>query len=165
MDKYYYFVAQLPTLFFDREAPITIEEFLDEGEKWMGSRDFALLSRVDVSHTEANSGDPQVLQNYKAFEFDLRNELALWRGTRGTDQEYRPSGFSLSALREGTPLDVERRLLQWRWDFIDEEEREHHFDLEFLVLYLLKLQILRRLLMFDKEEGLKTFQNLCEAEV
>lgn len=165
MDKYYYFVAQLPTLFFDREPLITIEDFLAEGEKWMGSRDYALLSRVEMSRTVPDGGDPEALQRYKAFEFGLRHELALWRRTRGTDQEYRPLGFSLSALREGTPLDGERRLLRWRWDYLDEEERRHHFDLERLILYFLKLQILRRLLSFDKEEGLKTFQTLCEAEV
>jgi len=165
MDKYYYFVAQLPTLLFDREPLIEIETFLAEGEKWLGDRDYALLARVDMNQAVPESGDPGVLQRYKAFEFGLRNELALWRRTRGTDQEYRPSGFPLSAIREGTPLEVERRLLRWRWDYLDEEEREHHFDLEVLILYFLKLQILRRLFSFDKEQGLKTFQNLCEAEV
>jgi len=158
-------VAQLPTLFFDREPLMTIEDFLAEGEKWLGSRDYALLSGIDIDDAAPGAGDPGVLQRYKAFEFSLRNELALWRKTRGTDQEYSPAGFPISTVREGTPLDIERRLLGLRWDYIEEEEREHHFDLGVLILYLLKLQILRRLSTFDKEEGMKIFQNLCEVEV
>lgn len=164
MDRYYYLVAQLPTLVFGREPEITVEEFLTEAAKWLSEKDYRVLSRVDIQETAPQPGDPGALRRFKAFEFALRNELTLWRRTRGTEQEYRPTGFSLAALREGTPLDVEMRLLRWRWDLVDEEEREHHFDLESLVLYLIKLQILRRASYFDPEAGMKVFQNLCEAE-
>ena len=71
----------------------------------------------------------------------------------------------MTLLKEGTPLDAERRLLRWKWDFLDETEHEHHFDLEFLIIYFLKLQILHRLVSFDAELGLHNYQNLCEAEV
>ena len=165
MDKHYYFVAQLPTLYFDREPAMAVERFLAEGGKWLGERDYAVLSRVDLNETAPSHTVPEALRDYCAFEFDLRSELARWRSTRGTDQEYRPLGFPLSTVREGTPLDVEKRLLRMRWDYLEEREQEHHFDLGVLILYFLKLQILRRLSTFDKEEGLKTFQNLCEVEV
>ena len=144
---------------------MALDAFLVEAEKWVAGRDYAVLSRVDMNHTDPQAGDSGIFPRYQAVERSLRNELARWRRTRGTDQEYRPSGFLLSILREGTPLDVERRLLRWRWEFLEDEEQEHHFDLELLIIYFLKLQILRRLLTFDKEAGLKTFQNLCEAEV
>jgi uncharacterized protein DUF2764 len=165
MDKYYYFVAQLPTLLFDQAPLMDIESFLAESEKWLGSRDYGLLSKLDIDDAAARAGDPAVLAEYKAFEFGLRTELALWRKARSTDQEYSPMGFPSSILREGTPLDIERALLRLRWDYIEKEESEHHFDLGVLISYLLKLQILRRLLTFDGEEGMKTFRNLCEVEV
>ena len=35
MDKYYFLIAELPTLFFGKEPAITVEYFLAEAEKWM----------------------------------------------------------------------------------------------------------------------------------
>jgi len=165
MDKYYYLVAQLPTLVFDRDPPLDVDGFLAECEKWVSARDLAVLSEMHLSDTEGEAPGPGVVQEYRAFEKALRGDVAEYRRHRGSDQEYRPSAFPLSAVREGTPLDVERRLLRLRWDTIEELEQAHHFDLGILVLYMLKLQILRRLSTFDREEGLKTFQNLCEVEV
>ena len=165
MDKYYYLVAQLPILFFDQAPPLGINGFLSESEKWMSGRDYALLVQVDMNQSEAPDGAPGVLDDYMTFETHLRSELALWRRSRGTEQEYRPMGFALATVREGTPLEIEKRLLRLRWDYLEEEAHAHHFDLGFLILYFLKLQILRRLSTFDKEEGLKTFQNLCEVDV
>lgn len=165
MDKHYYFVSQLPSLFFDVEAGISLEAFFAEGEKWLSDWELDILSRVSTDDTEAVEGDPDVLQGFRAFEFNMRTDLALWRRTRGTDQEYRPSGFPVSIVRDGTPLEAERELLKLRWNYIENEAPAHHYDLEFLILYCLKLQILRRLFSFNKEEGLKTFQTLCEVEV
>lgn len=165
MDKHYYFVSQLPTLFFDGEAGIALEAFQAEGEKWLSDREQNILSRVSIEDADAAEGDPGALLDYKEFEFALRTELALWRKTRGTDQEYRPSRFPVSIVRDSTPLEAERELLKLRWNYIENEAPAHHYDLEFLIFYCLKLQILRRLFTFNKEEGLKTFQNLCEVEV
>jgi len=164
MDKHYYLIAQLPMLFFDREPSIGTAQFLAEAEKWLSPLEYALLARVDAAQTEIRAGDPASLRRFKQFEHRLRSELALWRRTRGTEQEHRPAGIPLAWLREGTPLDVEVRLLRYRWDFLDEEEREHNFDLELLVLYHLKLQLLERLRRFDAEAGLAVFKKLCEAE-
>ena len=59
-------------------------------------------------------------------------------------------------------MEIEIKLLELRWKILDEMEREHHFDLGFLILYYLKLQITRRYFQFNKEEGLKKFQMLYE---
>ena len=39
MDKYIYFVTQLPTLLFDQKPLISIENFLIEAEKWLTEKD------------------------------------------------------------------------------------------------------------------------------
>jgi hypothetical protein len=164
MDRHYYLVAQLPTLFFDRPPAITPEGFLSEAHKWLSAREYAVLSRVDVAQTRITAGDPPALRRFGKFELHLRRELARWRQTSGTDREHRPAGIPPAALREGTPLEVEIRLLRWRWDWVDAEERGHDFDLELLVCYYLKLQILRRRRGFDPQVGLSAFQTLCEVE-
>lgn len=165
MDKYIYFVSQLPALLFDQEPLITVENFLVEAEKWLSGKDLSILSDVSLTGIGLRDDDPDVLRLYKITESEFLDELVRWRKTRESDQEYKPRTFSVAALKEGTPLDAERRLLLWKWDLLDRHEHEHHFDLEFLIIYFLKLQILHRLVSFNTELGLQNYHSLCEAEV
>ncbi len=162
MDKYYYLIAQLPTLFFAKAPEITVESFLDEANKWLGAKDFELLTTLDINNYSFEKKNPKALQAYQKFEFRLRTDLAQFREARKKDQDYKPASFPVSLVKEGNPLEVEIKLMEWRWKFIDELQREHHFDLEYLILYFLKLQLLRRYFQFDKEKGLKKFQLLYE---
>lgn len=162
MDKYYYLVAELPTLFFGKEASITVEKFLEEAQNWMDARDYHILSQVDMNDFDAKKKVNPVYDEFKLFENQIRSDIALWREAQKKNQEYKPSNFPVSMIKEGNPLEIEIRFMEMRWQFIDEMEREHHFDLGFLILYYLKLQILRRYLIFNKEQGLKKFQKLCE---
>jgi len=162
MDKYYYLIAELPTLFFGKEAAMTIEKFLAEAQNWMDARDYHILSQVDMNDFDAKKRVNPVYDEFKLFENQIRSDIALWREAQKKNQEYKPSNFPVSMIKEGNPLEIEIRFMELRWQFIDEMEREHHFDLGFLILYYLKLQILRRYLIFNKEQGLKKFQKLCE---
>lgn len=165
MDKYIYFVSQLPAQVFNQDPLISVENFLIEAEKWLSEKDLAILSAVAMDNLESRDDDPDILKRYKTYETDFRNELVRWRKTRESDQEYKPRLFSVAALKEGTPLDAERRLMHWKWAFLDDYEHDHHFDLEFLIIYYLKLQILHRLASFNTELGLQNYHTLCEAEV
>jgi hypothetical protein len=162
MDKYYYLVAELPTLFFGKEPGITVEKFLEEAQNWMDASDYRILSQVDMNDFAAEKKIDQVYDHYKFFENKIRADIALWREAQQRDQEYKPANFPVAMIKEGNPLEIEHRFMEMRWQFIDELEREHHFDLGFLILYYLKLQILRRYFTFNKEQGLKKFQKLCE---
>ena len=162
MDKYYYLIAQLPTLKFGKEPGITVERFMEEAEKWMDGRDYRKLSALDPQTVVLDKRDPRDLKTYKQFEHALRTDIAAWREAQKKDLDYKPAAFPVSMIKEGNPLEVELKFMEMRWQFIDELEREHHFDLGFLILYYLKLQILRRYFIFNKEQGLKKFQKLCE---
>ncbi|MGQ9561010.1 MAG: DUF2764 family protein [Candidatus Oleimicrobiaceae bacterium] len=164
MDKHYYLVSQLPTLYFDRETYLTVDAFLQEAAKWLSAAEYAVLAAVDFTDVTVAQHCPTVLARYKDFERHLRSDLAAWRQAQRAGQEYRPSTFPLSLVREGNPLEIEKRLLRLRWDFIEQQESEHHFDLEFLILYMLKLQILRRLFTFNKEKGMQLFRKICEVQ-
>ncbi len=164
MDKYIYLVSQLPMLHFDQKPLISVDDFLVEAEKWLDNKDYRVLQQADLYAVDHASVDPPVLKRYKANELDFRNDFVQWRKSRGTDQEYKPRFFNAGELRDGTPLDAERVLLRWKWNFLDAEEHAHHFDLEFLIVYFLKLKILSRLMTFDSDKGLENYQLLCEAE-
>lgn len=165
MDKYYYFVTQLPMLFFGRETSMSIECFLDEAKKWLSTKDYRNLSQVDINDFSLEGRFPGTLLTYKKFESKVRNDIFNWRQARQRDQDYKPTAFPLSIIKEGNPLEIETKLMKIEWDFIDEMQREHHFDFGFIVLYYLKLQILRRLFSFDKEKGVEKFQKLYEVNI
>lgn len=164
MDKYYYLVAELPTLFFGKEPGISVEKFLEEAQNWMDGMDYQVLSQVDMNDFDGKKKINRVYRDYTFFENKIRTDVALWREAQKRDQEYKPSNFPVSMIKEGNPLEIELRFMEMRWQFIDEMEREHHFDLGFLILYYLKLQILRRYFAFNKEHGMEKFQKLCEVD-
>ena len=165
MDKYYYIVSQLPMLFFDKETYMTIDYLIEEAQKWLSPADFDILSRVDMNDISIDKKGPKLWQQYKEYEFQFRDELALWRKSLKIGQEFKPISFPLSLVKEGNPLEVERKLLKRRWDFIEALEQDHHFDLEFLIFYYLKLQILHRLSIFNKEKGMEIFQNISRVTI
>ena len=47
-----------------------------------------------------------------------------------------------------------------RWDFIEENEVGHNFDLHAVMTYYLKLQINRTLYFWEKEKGRENFNSL-----
>ncbi len=164
MDKYYYFIAQLPTLQFDKESYMTVETFMGEAEKWLSRADYVMLASIKLNDVEFLKAAPAVLRDYREFEYRVRNDTALWRKARKAGQEYKPEFFPLALIKDGTPLEIEKKMLRLRWNFIDELERTHHFDLGFLLLYMLKLLLLQQLFTYDEETGKQNFLILCEVE-
>jgi len=165
MDRYYYLAAQLPALYFDKEPLITVEIFLYEAQKWLSPGDLKILKEVNINTITVKISELPILREYIHYEYALRNELVQYRQALRNRQEYKPLSFPVSVLKEGNPLDVEKKLLQLRWQVINELEFGHYSDIEFLALYYLKLQILRRLQHFDKDTGKEKFKTFTEIGV
>lgn len=165
MDKFYYLVSQMPGLVFDRPAGVDVKKFLLEAQKWLNKRDLRALGRIGLFSIDKSGKHPRVYREYQEFEVRLRTQLARWRKGPASGEETGISSSLLSLVKEGNPLEVEKKLLKLRWDFIDEKMTDHHFDLGFLILYLLKLQILKKLAEFDKEKGLAAYRQAVAVDV
>ncbi|MBN1996108.1 DUF2764 family protein [candidate division KSB1 bacterium] len=165
MDRYYYFISTLPMLFFDREVQLQREVFLDEASRWLSGGDYKILTSMDMRTISGEIGGHPIARWYSRFETGLRRETAAWRTAQKNNQDYKTTLFPVALLKEGNPLDVEKKLLKLRWDELDERERDYHFDLAYVMIYYLKLQILYRLSTFNKEKGLEKFQKLYEVNV
>jgi len=165
MDKYYYLVAQLPLLFFDKEPALSREDFLDEARKWLNRADYRLLARVNINDPQIGPEDHATLVQYKTFEIQLREELLNYRQARDENMEYKFTLFPANVVKEGNPLEVEKKLLRLRWEQLAALEFGHHFDLGFLIIYHLRLQIWQRLDSFDKEIGMQKFNQYTEVEL
>ncbi len=162
MDKYYYFVSQLPYLKFESEPPFTREEFLEEALKWMTPGDFSALAGANSNKMVFAESRQQVLNEYKDFEYNFRQIIFNYREAVKNDTEVRVSETFWTILTEGNPLEVEKKLSCLKWGFIESLEVSHHFDAAAIILYFLKLQILERLASFNKVKGRKIFDKLCE---
>jgi hypothetical protein len=158
-DSTYYLVAQLPSLRFGREPGLTPAGFLAEAGKWLGRSAMATISGAALFDRSDTPSGCALLDRFKAFERSFREELRDWRQARRDGRELR-TAFPPGLVRDGDPLEVERRLLSHRWDRLEEEELGHHFDLEALVVYHLKLQILARLTAYDAARGLEAYRTL-----
>jgi hypothetical protein len=162
MDKYYYIIAQLPRLVFNKPDGHSEKDFLAEAGKWLGKRDLGILSSIDLDGSAPFKKGPRVWQAFQVFEQTFRDDIAAWRKARHDGQDYKPSQFPLSLIKEGNPLEIERKLLEFRWNFLDAMEKDHHFDIDVLVLYMLKLKILSRLSLFSREKGQAVFDKLIQ---
>ena len=165
MDKYYYLVAQLPLLAYGKEIEISIEYFLIEAKKWMSAKDYSILMHADINEFAVRKRENHVLAKYKIFESCLREDIASWRDAKKRDIDFKPSNFPVSVVKEGNPLEVELKLMELRWNYLKELEIDHDFDLGFLIIYYLKMQIIQRYLTFNKEKGLIKFQKLYEVNI
>ena len=162
MDRYYYFASSLPLLKFGQKSHIDREYFLNQAQKWLSARDLAILCQIDINDFFGKKKSVGLFREYDNFERLLREELKFIRSSPGQDIDYKSLRQLSASVLEGTPLEVERKLMLLRWRFIEQKEVGHYFDLEFLGLYFLKLQILERLFSFDKQKGTATFDQLSE---
>ena len=162
MDKYYYLVSQVPELKFGGEVFLSKDDFIEQALKWLSEGDFALLEKVNINNASWDDSGCVVIKEYKQFESNLREEIAKYRGAVKRKEEYQLREPLKSILIEGNPLEVEKKLLHLRWGFIEELQNFHYFDIGFLILYMLKIQILAHLVVFDKEKGRAVFNELSQ---
>jgi len=163
-NKYYYLVSSLPYLDFEKPLPITKETFLNESEKWLTQEDLKRLSEANIHELTIFPKDLETLKLWKTFDNELRKEIATIR-KRSLSQEEKESqpGFR-EIFGQANPLLMERSLERKRWDFLNGIEIDYHFDINILIIYFLKLQIIERLASFDKKKGMEIFENLCEVK-
>lgn len=119
-----------------------------------------------------------VIAGWEAFERGLRNALVHLRSSAGhaDPQEYirlDAAGHEDSdrleideaareAFNHDSPLSGEDVLNRARWSFLDDLEVGHYFDLERVIIYYLKLQILARRRLFTRAEGEERFRQIQE---
>ena len=161
MDKYIYFAAEMPGLKWGSEQLISEENFLEEAEKWMTPADYASLSETFVNRYEAQNKSG-LYNDFLLFENEVRTELAEYRRAAKEGYEYKFLHLPMQLIKDGNPLNIELKLMKYRWDWLEEREFGHYSDSDFFVLYYLKLQLLQRVASFKKELGEETFEKLIK---
>ncbi len=156
MPNYYvYLISSLPVLTFNGQPPFSFEKFLQLCLGLIPERDIEIIKITAEETGFIYKGKQPVLKQWFSFETALRNEFVKIRASyRHIDPApyLRADGYTgvslfhaaMSAHRNPSLLDSERALDQERWNFLEELERGHYFDLDFLIVYALKLLLLER---------------------
>ncbi len=155
-DAYPYLVASLPMLHFGGKPPFSYDRFLELSREWIPERDYLVLSTIpQPEHYPGEGKHHRFVREGIGFDTALRNELARVRASRRHLEaaEYlRPEAYTGSSLAPGvlaatvpaSPLDAERALDEMRWKALEDLAAGHHFDLDVLLSYACRLQILLR---------------------
>lgn len=174
MREYYYLAASLPLLEFGMKMPILYEYFLSCCQEQLSIKDLETIKRTKIAPTEDQEDHCPTLREWKKFDTTLRNELSRYRASKKSKDAavyIRGEGYldpilaieAHWAINEESPLEAERFLDRFRWERIEELEKEHYFDIDYLIAYALKLQILERWQRIDSEGGMRVLQNLVSA--
>jgi hypothetical protein len=157
-------------LFLESERPPALDSFIALCGEHLSSRDFLIVESASISDLAPRTPSCAVLDRWRSWETALRNELVKLRAkARGLDPEHH--------LREGTeivsvadaargafaqelPQTAEQELNRARWGFLDELEEGHYFDLQKVVVYHLRLQILHRKGLFEVASGTAAFEGI-----
>ncbi len=170
MRQYYYVIATLPLLRFEDAPPIEIEDLYYSCRDNIRDDDLELVQSASLEPRDDRGFE--VLRQWYIWETSLRNELVRQRSQKqGVDAEgYLREGeivpgisdIAKDALSQDSPLDAEDLLDRARWMKLEELEVGHYFDLARLLVYTLKLHLLRRRSLFKVELGKEMFGEIYE---
>jgi len=164
-DKYVYLIASLEYLVFNRPSSVTEEGFLSECAKWLDQADLEVISKTSLNEINSNEKDYSLMKEWKNFNKYLLGEISVVREDRKKGIYERYPVFVKDVFEESNPLSMEMKIEEKRWHFLEEKGIDHHFDIESLIIYFLKLKISKRLASFHKEKGKNKFEQLCEVNV
>jgi hypothetical protein len=168
--QYYYLVASLPLLFYETESVPSRETFLQTCSQHLRPSHYRLLRSTAAEYLVTDKTGCKTLDLWRQWEIALRNELVRLR-TKNRDLEAQshlvesPTVLSAQqsaheAFGQESPLQAEDALNRARWRYLDELEVGHYFDIDKILIYDLRLQILERKALFDAEQGREMFEKI-----
>jgi hypothetical protein len=142
-------------LHFGAKPPFSFESFLETCKGLIPDKDFDIVSLCANEALWEQAVSQGTLRAWIAFEIGLRNELVKIRSSR---KKIEPARYlrrdgsddttlyhiAMNSHRILSLIESEKFLDQARWHRLDELCFGHYFDLDALIVYALKLQILWR---------------------
>jgi hypothetical protein len=175
---YYYLVAQLPSLAYGQEPPMSSVHFLDLARAQLSGEDAGFLALLSLDPRSPDTGRPSYAEaqgpsgsgfvdRWRDWERALRLNLARLRAQRLKREALDPPvvpadtvGSAQQALMAENPLEAEMILDRARWNAIDQFQGIAAFSRNAVYAYFLKLLILERRASFKAEAGFAEYKSL-----
>lgn len=170
MSQYYYLVSTLPLLSYDSEHMASTEYFLEQCEKWLTAGDYLILKNTSINEFDSCKSGCALLDQWQVWEVNLRNELVKLRAQKkglegdaylaAVPEVLGTAEIAREAAAQESPLAAEELLNRARWSLLDDLEVGRFFTIEKLIIYYLRLQILERKGLFNKEAGSERYKSI-----
>jgi len=173
--QYYYFVSSLPSLDLHQKTSVSYEDFLSACKENLSPRDMTVLAqaRIDIEPEDVTH---VFLHQWALCNRHLKNDVARLRARKFSQKEadVLREGFILDPLcteavsraaKAAHPLEGERILDEARWKKIEELSSGYYFDVEALIAYALKVQIINRQQLLSSVKGRERFERYREEEI
>jgi hypothetical protein len=155
---------------FDQENEVDVDGFLRYCERIMDTKDYELVIAAQLNDFPALPKSNDVLAKWQAWEKTLRNELVRLRAQElgldpveflaPVDEIPEAKDVAREAFNQESPLQAEITLMRYRWNFLDQMGIGHFFDVEEIIIYCLKVQILARKAQLNPEKGKQDFDQI-----
>lgn len=155
MTNYYiYLISSLPSLDFGVKPPFSYEQFLDRCRELISEEEMAVIESMRSNVYTYSGLKNSTLEKWRVFEMMLRNELVKIRALRlkrdpskylredSCPESIYAGHIAASSYRKTSLIESEKALDHERWKYLDELAIGHYFDLDILILYACKLQIM-----------------------
>lgn len=159
---YYYLISSLPMLKSDGDMPFSYEQFLQTCRGALNDTTYMLLENLTLSSNEG-----PCVSEWSQFYTMFKEELTFQRNIRlgnkvspPSDRDESISKIISTAMNHKNPLIAEEMLLALQFEKLDALIGLHYFDEYALIGYALKLKLLERKTVFNKQEGKTEFSNI-----
>jgi len=143
-----------------------IELFELEATKFLSpgaARTLRALDLEEMHHARFRESKNKVIATFAQYLYGLKVAVLKQRIPRRQFQkEWSQLEIPPFELAEGTPLEKEVQLMQLQWQKLETLASGHHFDLEALIIYKIKLMILDRWWQFNEEKGFRRFNQVIQ---
>ena len=179
-NSYYYLIACLPYLSFHKPQAISILEFSSRCNSYLKKYDFEVIESIISGNPNKAARSLKVVSEWLNWDMELRTELAgLRANAKGLDKGLvnglpepldtarlgaKTSSYNLAmnVFSTTSPLDADEMLEIARWRRLESLEHGQYFNLEWLAVYCLKLQIMERRRGFDMQIGMDRVANILK---
>ena len=186
MNNYEYIIASLPVLQAGYRGPLDTEGLLEEIREQLSATDAASLQLVldgwnasalgEEFYARAAKSRSAFIREYFLYDRQLRNAKVAWLnkslgrpegqdimpapGADTTDEDFEDQARAAEVLAGSDILERERGLDNLLWERIDSLTIMHVFDLDVILGFAAKLQIVNRWLKLDETTGRELFARL-----
>jgi len=180
--EYYYLMAQLPYLMYDKKPPMSSGKFKELADSQLSRTDASFLKylsldvKIDSGSSDTDAAEKSIrtgcefVDKWNEWERTLRLNLARHRSLKlyPTEEAITPpvvpddayAAASHVFTQDGSPLDGEILLDKARWNAIDLMTGSDYFHENNVFAYYLKLLILERRELFEAEKGFSEYKSL-----
>ncbi len=171
MKQYYFLICSLPYIKLAEAPIISIGEFRTACKGHVSEKDMQLLDAVSLLPVKDSPFSPNsTIAQWLERDQTLRRRMAAYRTALKSEKSGRsaPKTDPFSEIDRGireayakpNPAEREKALDSLRWQWLDELELGHYFDLNKLFIYKLRLLIHEKWLRRNNETGYGNFERI-----